>query len=139
MALAQGKTEAWVTDRTGHTTSSQLAAYKRAARGAAELELGDWRSLLVSLPETASAPKPVYGGGNSRPSEPLRKRLWKAILAAVRKEGLEPPRREASEPKFSQSLKIPGFFDKIATGFGPPSLSVDTQKTAPLCLAAGWS
>lgn len=139
VALAQGKTEAWVTDRTGHTTSSQLAAYKRAARSAAELELGDWRPFLVSLPETASAPKPVYGGGNTAPSGSLRKRLWKAILAAVRKEGLEPPRREASEPKFVQNPKIAGIFEVFTPSISASPLTVDIRETAPLCLAEGWS
>jgi len=32
VALANGKSETWVTDRTGHTTSGQLMNYRRAAR-----------------------------------------------------------------------------------------------------------
>lgn len=138
VALAQGKSEAWVTDRTGHTTSSQLAAYKRAARSAAELHLGDWRPLLGALPETASTPKPVYGGGNPTPSGSLRKRLQKEILAAVRKEGLEPPRREASEPKFSPSPLSLANLRKNATRIFALQRPGDTQETAPLCLAEGW-
>lgn len=40
LALAMGKTETWVMDRTGHTTSAQLNRYRRQARHAAELNLG---------------------------------------------------------------------------------------------------
>lgn len=47
IALAQGRTEAWITDRTGHTTSQMLYRYKRKARLASEL--GDWTPLDVAL------------------------------------------------------------------------------------------
>ncbi|HEY6056196.1 MAG TPA: hypothetical protein VIU86_19860 [Gaiellaceae bacterium] len=47
IALAMGRTEAWITDRTGHTTSQMLYRYKRKARLAAEL--GDWTPLDVAL------------------------------------------------------------------------------------------
>jgi hypothetical protein len=40
LALACGRTEAWVTDRTGHKSSAMIARYKRSARFAAELKLG---------------------------------------------------------------------------------------------------
>jgi integrase len=40
LALAAGASETWVMDRTGHTTSTMLNAYRRAARHASELELG---------------------------------------------------------------------------------------------------
>jgi integrase len=48
LALANGRTETWVMDRTGHTTSSMLNAYRRQARHAAELELG-WLGPLDEL------------------------------------------------------------------------------------------
>jgi len=32
VSLAEGKSEAWITDRTGHTSSTMLYKYKRAAR-----------------------------------------------------------------------------------------------------------
>jgi hypothetical protein len=49
--LALGKSEAWITDRTGHTTSVMLYRYKRAARTAAELQLGDFAQLHEAIPE----------------------------------------------------------------------------------------
>ncbi len=51
ISLANGKTEQWVTDRTGHRSSHQLAQYARQARTWAELELGTLRSLDEILPE----------------------------------------------------------------------------------------
>ena len=40
LALATGRSEAWVMDRTGHTTSAMLNRYRSQARHAAEIELG---------------------------------------------------------------------------------------------------
>lgn len=51
VSLALGKTEAWVTDRTGHTTSAMIYAYKRAARSHAELKLGEFVPLHDAIPE----------------------------------------------------------------------------------------
>jgi hypothetical protein len=49
--LALGKPEAWITDRTGHTSSSMLHKYKRAARTHAELGLGPLAPLDEAVPE----------------------------------------------------------------------------------------
>ncbi len=51
ISLAQGKTEAWVTDRTGHTSSAMLYRYKRAARTHVETDLGALTSLSAAIPE----------------------------------------------------------------------------------------
>ena len=53
LALAAGRTEAWVTDRTGHRSSQMIYLYKRAARTAAELELGWLAPLDEAIPELA--------------------------------------------------------------------------------------
>lgn len=41
LSLAAGRSETWVVDRTGHRSSGQIANYRRAARTAAELGLGE--------------------------------------------------------------------------------------------------
>ncbi len=41
LALANGKSESWVQDRTGHRSSDMINRYRRVARTAAELGLGD--------------------------------------------------------------------------------------------------
>ena len=51
MAFATGKSEAWIQDRTGHTTSLMLNRYRRQARTAAELELGWFMPLDEAIPE----------------------------------------------------------------------------------------
>ncbi|HEY2510154.1 MAG TPA: tyrosine-type recombinase/integrase [Polyangiaceae bacterium] len=56
LSLASGKTEQWVMDRTGHTTSAMVQRYRRAARNAAELELGALRPLDEAIPELRSEP-----------------------------------------------------------------------------------
>lgn len=51
LSLAAGKTKAWVTDRTGHTSSTMLYRYKRAARTHAEATLGQLAPLHEAIPE----------------------------------------------------------------------------------------
>lgn len=55
LALAQGRAEQWVMDRTGHSSSKQLERYKRASRVASELDLGWLLPLWEALPECAAA------------------------------------------------------------------------------------
>lgn len=49
LALASGRTEAWVMDRTGHTTSAMLSRYRRQARFAEETGLGWYQDLAQLL------------------------------------------------------------------------------------------
>jgi hypothetical protein len=53
LALANGKTETWVTTRTGHTTSAMLNRYRRDAESIAELNLGWFAPLHDAVPELA--------------------------------------------------------------------------------------
>jgi len=53
VALANGKTEAWVTDRTGHKSSQMVALYARQARQWSELNLGELGPLDALLPEVS--------------------------------------------------------------------------------------
>jgi integrase len=54
LALANGKTETWVQDRTGHKSSTMINLYRRQARKAAELNLGALKPLHEAIPELAS-------------------------------------------------------------------------------------
>jgi integrase len=49
--LALGKSEAWITDRTGHRSSQMIYRYKRQARAHAELNLGGFVALHEAIPE----------------------------------------------------------------------------------------
>lgn len=48
-ALANGKTETWVADRTGHKSHSMIKRYTRQARTAGDLKRGKWTPLDVAL------------------------------------------------------------------------------------------
>ncbi len=62
LALATGRSEAWVADRTGHESSNQINTYRRVARTAAELGLEWLDPLDEALPELRGGQK---SGGNS--------------------------------------------------------------------------
>ena len=53
LALARRKTEAWITDRTGHKSSEMIYTHKRPAPTAAELELGWFAPLGAVIPKFA--------------------------------------------------------------------------------------
>jgi hypothetical protein len=56
VSLANGRTEAWVCDRTGHRASQMLYGYRRQARTYSELNLGELTPLAEAIPEFAGAP-----------------------------------------------------------------------------------
>lgn len=58
ISLANGRTETWVADRTGHTSSVMINRYRRAARRAAELGLGELSPLDQAVPELRPPPEP---------------------------------------------------------------------------------
>jgi hypothetical protein len=64
LAVAIGKSEAWLTDRTGHKSSAMIARYKRTARLAEELNLGWFAPMHLALPELAPKRPPRSGGGD---------------------------------------------------------------------------
>ena len=65
LALANGRSESWVSDRTGHRSSVMIQQYRRAARTAAELDLGELAPLDRAL---AWAEEPSANAGRYGPS-----------------------------------------------------------------------
>ena len=66
VSLANGKTETWVADRTGHRSSAMINRYRRAARTWAELALGPLTALDEAIPELSlphALPYEVASGG----------------------------------------------------------------------------
>jgi len=89
VSLANGKTEAWVADRTGHRSSQMINTYRRTARTYAELNLGELLPKVEAIPElaeavsngliTASAMEPAASEVAQLPgiiSGPSRTRTW---------------------------------------------------------------
>jgi len=86
LSLANGRTETWVQDRTGHTTSAMLNRYRRGARSATELALGALQPLDQVIPELlAMGDQPTDGPrelgdateGESEVSEIIDKPKWR--------------------------------------------------------------
>ena len=68
LSLANGKTETWVADRTGHKSSVMINRYRRAARTFAELHIGTLAPLDAAIPEIEKAARARRkGGGSHRP------------------------------------------------------------------------
>lgn len=49
VSLANGQSEAWVQDRTGHKSSTMIAKYRRAARMAVEVGMGPFVRMDVAV------------------------------------------------------------------------------------------
>jgi integrase len=98
LALANGRTETWVQDRTGHKSSNMINLYRRAARTAAELGLGECRPLDQAIPELArgtgeraaeKAPREGGGGGRSAGKQRVSSEL--ATVAPTDRNRTPPP------------------------------------------------
>lgn len=63
VSLANGKSEAWIADRTGHKSSAMINRYRRAARQHEELQLGALERLDVLLGLSSS----VRGRSSRKP------------------------------------------------------------------------
>ena len=62
LPLANGKSETWVADRTGHTSSIMINRYRRAARMASELNLGALAPFDSAIPDRADYPRIAHDG-----------------------------------------------------------------------------
>lgn len=99
IALANGRTSDWVTDRTGHKSTGQIATYKRAARMVEELDLGPLAPLNEAIPELRSA-RVVQGKPSRRSRQRAPRRANRPSKAnEVHGRGLEPLCLAAVEPK----------------------------------------
>lgn len=67
IALANGKSETWVADRTGHKSSTMIQRYRRAARMVEELGLGDLVPLVDAIPELAAVAERGKRAHDARP------------------------------------------------------------------------
>jgi hypothetical protein len=70
VSLANGRSEPWVTDRTGHKSSQMLSLYTRRARTWAKLELGTLGPLDALLAEARRRREGGEEGEGSPPNRP---------------------------------------------------------------------
>jgi integrase len=65
LALAAGRSETWVADRTGHRSSIMINRYRRAARTATELNLGELVSVVLT--RNSGSTEPQFAPGTALP------------------------------------------------------------------------
>jgi hypothetical protein len=102
LALATGRTETWVADRTGHRSSQMIARYRRSARLVSELGLGWLGPLDELIPELANmqSGRPIDSAiGSARDSDKPPRSGKFNHFNRVHEEGLEPSSLAAPEPK----------------------------------------
>lgn len=111
IALADGRPDVWVTDRTGHTTAQQLMRYRRRARQLAEMNLG-WFEPLDRCLGLTPEPSPQAGHGVGQIIM-LQPKLARRGISRCTSGG---PLVQ-SEPPFSAAKRTPSDTTK---GLGPP-------------------
>ena len=92
LSLSNGRSEAWVQDRTGHTSSAMLNRYRRAARTASELGLGGLAPLVEAISELRDSSIAQALPTSARPVGQSDAMLvdGSSMISAVPKVGLEP-------------------------------------------------
>ncbi len=72
VSLANGRTETWVADRTGHKSSAMINRYRRAARTWAELDHGPLSPLDECIPELRPVPhqRPIASASRAPGKQP---------------------------------------------------------------------
>jgi hypothetical protein len=129
VSLANGKTEQWVSDRTGHRSSQMLALYTRQTRQWNELELGALRPMDALLPEMATvasvppeASVEAHGGEGHVAAE--------VDLDAIVPEG-DDPSDEGAEPPFGPPSSERAFgeagTERVPIGSPPAPVAGETS------------
>jgi len=100
LSLANGRTETWVADRTGHKSSAMINRYRRAARSANELGLGPLLPLDQAIPEFRGE-KAVVGGpeGGPEPRKDTRQSEAKQLDSHSKAEVAEWQTRRIQKPR----------------------------------------
>jgi integrase len=138
LSLANGKTESWVADRTGHRSSQMINRYRRQARQVTELSLGGLARLDVALGVGQKVGQ-LPGPRNPKKSESSR-------IPAVGRRGLEPrtdgfetldqPTGECGTAEKGSVVQPKGQQDAPLAQAGPPLDPVETALADAIAKAA---
>ena len=85
--LANGRSETWVADRTGHRSSEMVNRYRRGARTWAETNLGALGPLDALIPELGPLPRPLPQGDLGQRSRRARNSLNSSGEGGIRTRG----------------------------------------------------
>ncbi len=140
IALANGKTEAWISDRTGHRSSTMINRYRRTARTVAELGLGDLLPLDEAIPEFST-------GSNIGSDAEIVEETWDRASCGGTKQRLQPGPistkrtmeqggdRRKSGPVPSTAADRAAVSPAVVLPFSLPPVHADGD----LALAASWA
>lgn len=133
LALAAGRTETWVMDRTGHTTSAMLNRYRRVARTAAETERG-WlepldQALRWGLGQSV---------GQTAPGQPEKAPATSTGSASSAEPGASVEPNQAGSDRATLPYDARGPREKLDQGqAGPTDSPVEQALAAALQVAIG--
>jgi integrase len=136
-SLANGKTETWVMDRTGHESSQMVNRYRRQARTWAELDLGPLTPLDQAIPELAADRR--CGEGAGRPSKPRPRTTKKTRpIKVVGRAGHDPATYGLKErARCSEGNRDPGFCRRIEGSMDAGCNRSDASLRLPADVGAG--
>lgn len=147
IALASGRSETWVSDRTGHKSSAMINRYRRAARHAEELGLGTFAPLDEAIPElrgvaigdlgkdlgkgSASLPRPDAPASSKRPSFVGDSRGGTRTLKPLRTADFESQRAVVNGREPSETVGNERRSKRSATSFPSSGASFPRKGRAP--------
>lgn len=149
LALADGRSDQWVMQRTGHTTSAMLERYRRPARSVRELELG-WFAPLPTALKLDSLPLPLRsravenpaGGGASMCSATVQsvgQKVGHEVFFQPKKARVRTPARAPLDvSRYPQDAETPAICAPSVPGApgaldsGPPEIGGLGQTTDPV-------
>ncbi len=137
LALANGRSETWVADRTGHRSSQMINKYRRAARTAAELGLGDVAPLDVAIPELRATSGQRGGGGGQR-DRAKRAKDWDPTRARGRLRSLGTPTNAGEFERSPLVVVGPPNFESPNHGWNPCT-GTGVFERSPCCWAQNWA
>ena len=142
IALANGASEAFIADRTGHKSSLMINRYRRAARTASELGLGDLAPLDTAIPELApsvaaapSAP-PASSPGSAPANTPPSAGPARGPAGASGRDATPDTRESPEKEAIRDEPQREAPFENPRVGGSIPSLGTELLPfTKPPCVA----
>lgn len=117
LALANGRTETWVADRTGHKSSAMINRYRRQSRQAREVGLGWLKPLAEAIPEGPNCHDIDAASTIGSEAGPLGQRA-KRVSRWVPEVGLEPTHPKAADFESSHPLGTTQLFGVSCPNLG---------------------
>jgi integrase len=138
VALANGRSESWISDRTGHRSSQMIAKYKRPSRTLEELHLGDLLPLSEAIPElsetrpSSGPPKRKCANAGAAPKHA------NSINYGMRARGATP--RRIRKPQVSSSNLEVGSNTNLAESLHKPAVfGAYLEQVVPSWSVIFWS